>query len=382
MDRFLDENEQLKVKSDSILSQLAQINTQKFEKDFNQIKSQSNMVLQNSNILSPGILELKPNLDQLPERLNSIPLHSLLLNKIKNVDIDKQIPRLHTKSVYKIISYENNTKYITCSADKTIIIRNCEDNTIIRTFTNHKKAVRDIFLLSNGRLASASEDNTIKIWNLTNGNCEQRLIGHSDWVYCLLELPNSIILSGSKDSSIGLWDISQQNQKKLQFYHNVKNDKQQQAYCMKLISTNELAVSSHKDINIYSFDNITNKSFHVIKTLKGHTDWVLDFKIMDHNKDLLISCSIDKDCRLWSILQENCLKVFRLHSDKIWSIQILSEKIFVSASTEIIFWNIDNAGVIRFIKPDKLGKKITSLIKNDENELIFAYPDSIGVIKI
>ena len=135
------------------------------------------------------------------------------------------MPRLHTGGIYKIISYDSNTKYITCSYDKTVMVRNSEDNTVIKTLTDHKEAVRDILLLSDGRLASCSADKTIKIWNLTNGNCEQTLIGHSNRVFCLLELPNSILLSSSHDSSIGLWDISQKYQNELQFYHQIKNDK-------------------------------------------------------------------------------------------------------------------------------------------------------------
>ena len=318
-----------------------------------------------------------PNLDQLPEEINSI----ISVDKIKESKIGERIPRLHIGIIHKLICYDNNTKYITCSHDTAIIIRNCEDNKIIRTLTDHKEAVWDILLLSDGRLASSSTDKTIKIWDLNSGNCEQTLIGHYDWVYCLLELPNSILLSGSHDLSIGVWDISQKDENELQFYHQVKNDKQSYAYCMKLVSKNELAVSSHKDINIYYFDE---KSFNVIKTLKGHTDWVMDIKVMDNSKDLLVSCSHDKDCRLWSISQGNCLRVFKGHGDQIWSMEILSEKIFVSASTEIIFWDIDNTEFIRSIKPDdQLGGMIYSLIKNDRHELIFAgQHDFIGLIKI
>ena len=66
-----------------------------------------------------------------------------------------------------------------------------------------------------------------------------------------------------------------------------------------------------------------------------------------------------------------------------YTIQILSEKIFVSASKEIIFWNIDNAEPIELIKPDKSNKYIFSLIKNDINELVFAGQHHfIGLIKI
>ena len=53
-------------------------------------------------------------------------------------------------------------------------------------------------------------------------------------------------------------------------------------------------LSSAKHINIYSFDNITN----VINTLKGHTNWVNALKLMINSKNLLVSCSDDKDCRL------------------------------------------------------------------------------------
>ena len=55
---------------------------------------------------------------------------------------------------------------------------------------------------------------------------------------------------------------------------------------------------------------------------------------MNNSKDLLLSCSYDKDCRLWSISHENCLKIFKGHSSLICLMQILSEKVFVSTSAE------------------------------------------------
>ena len=152
---------------------------------------------------------------------------------------------------------------------------------------------------------------------------------------------------------------------------------------MILIDSNEIAVSSLIDINIYSFDNVTKKFFNVIKTLKGHNNWIYDIKLMKNSKDLLVSCSYDRDCRLWSISQGNCLRVFVGHSNWIWSIEILSEKIFVSTSAEIIFWNIDSTEAINSIKPDKSVDVITSLLKNDRNELVIAgQHDFIGFIKI
>ena len=352
-------------------------------------KAQLDTILQKNFILSQENSAFKSQLDQFPEQINSMISNSLI-KRIKKVEINKKMPRLHIEDINKIISYGNNTKYITCSDDKTIIIRNCEDNAIINTLIDHKEAVNDILLLSDGRLASSSEDNTIKIWNVTNGNCEQTLIGHSYAVCCLLELPNSILISGSADSSIGIWEISQNDKKEIEFYHQVQNELQKQVNCMALISVIELAVSSDNNINIYSFENVNNNtSFNIIKILKGHNDWVSDMKLMKNSNDLLISCSADKDCRLWSISKENCLNTFKGHSDRILSMQIISDTIFVSAGAEIIFWNIESAEAINSIKPDGSikwilsGQKITCLIKNDRNELVFAGGHNfIGLIKI
>ena len=165
-----------------------------------EVKAQSLQLMQQNS--------LQLNLPDIPEEINSIDLHSKLIEKIKKPEINKKIPILHSNIIYKIISYDNNTKYITCSKDKFIIIRNCDDNKIVKTLVGHSEPVRDILLLSGERLASSSQDNTIKIWNLNDGQCYNTFIGHSDSVYCLLQLPNSKLLSGSQDSSIGIWDIS------------------------------------------------------------------------------------------------------------------------------------------------------------------------------
>ena len=151
---------------------------------------------------------------------------------------------------------------------------------------------------------------------------------------------------------------------------------------MTLISVNELAISSKNDMNIYSFD-VTEKSFNVIKTLKGHTEWINAIKLMKRRNNFLLSCSDDKYCRLWNISRENCLKIFKGHSDGVNSVHILSDKIFVSASSEIIFWDIENIEIIKVIQPDQSGNQIISLIKKGKNRLICADAhDFIGLIKI
>ena len=132
LDKILDENKQSMVKADHFLNELAQINPKTIE-----------TVQTNIQILSQENLTLQSKLNQLRKQINSITLNSLL---VKKVEIDKKIPKFHSDAINKIISYKN--KFITCSRDKTIIIRKCKDNKVIRTLTDHEAPVRDIILLS------------------------------------------------------------------------------------------------------------------------------------------------------------------------------------------------------------------------------------------
>ena len=49
------------------------------------------------------------------------------------------------------------------------------------------------------------------------------------------------------------------------------------------------------------------------------------------------------------ISTNDCLKKFKGHSDMITSIIVLSDKIFVSASREVKFWNIDKDKCVKSV---------------------------------
>ena len=100
---------------------------------------------------------------------------------------------------------------------------------------------------------------------------------------------------------------------------------------------------------------------------------------MKNHKDLLVSCSDDKDCRLWSISRSSCLKKFKGHSYKIWSILILSDKQFVSVSKEIKFWSIDEDENIKTITCDNI---ISCLTKVEDEIIISGGINYIGTIKM
>ena len=62
---------------------------------------------------------------KLKEQKQYAKLDEILLQKLQTgiiSSINKNIPILHNSIIYKIINYGINTKYITCSADKRIIV--------------------------------------------------------------------------------------------------------------------------------------------------------------------------------------------------------------------------------------------------------------------
>ena len=287
-------------------------------------------------------------------------LNDLLIKRLKNIRPIQKFALHHTKSVYKILCYDDNTKYITCSTDTNIIIRNALDNRIINTLKGHSNKIRYIHLLKDGRLASCSDDTMVIIWNLEKGISEQILMGHSAFVTCLLELPDSKLITGSFDQSIRLWEIKSRSDRLCQHFNVIQNDKQKIIMNMCTTNTNEFAISSQQFINIYHY-NDKKHDLVLINVLKGHNDIVLDMKPMLNQKEFLISSSTDKECRLWSLISGECLRKFIGHVDVVVSLLVLSDKIFASSSTDIRFWHIDKNESFRIVNTDELNKCIYSM---------------------
>ena len=55
-----------------------------------------------------------------------------LIDRLKNMKIEKDSPRIHSATVWKIMNNNDNTKYITCSDDNTIIVRNIQTNEAVQ----------------------------------------------------------------------------------------------------------------------------------------------------------------------------------------------------------------------------------------------------------
>ena len=90
-------------------------------------------VLKESKAFQRGLVD---NLRQSMESFCQFDNNLIFFRKIKNASFEKDVfPRLHTNVISKLLSYDNNTKLITCSNDRNIIIRNKHNNQSIRTLS-------------------------------------------------------------------------------------------------------------------------------------------------------------------------------------------------------------------------------------------------------
>ena len=94
--------------------------------------------------------------------------------------------RGHTDYV-RCVAKLTDTSFVSGSSDRTLILWNTEDGSVIRTFQGHTSDVRCVAKLTDTTFVSGSGDKTLKLWNT-----EERLF----WFYLLrdrLPLPEHLV---------------------------------------------------------------------------------------------------------------------------------------------------------------------------------------------
>jgi len=281
---------------------------------------------------------------------------------INTIALEKECNTGHLDTVTKLVFIENGSKYVTCSKDATMNIFTTHNNEYVRTLHGHTGFVYDMIMLSNGYLCSCSVDKSIKLWNVTEGKCIKTLNGHTDQVTALCEAPNSILISGSNDKTVRLWDLNNNNTPS----KIVQNSNQLEVafHALHLIDDNLFAVGSHNDINIYKITQSVDVLFQ--KKLSGHTDFVYSMETIK-SKEILISGSLDKTCKAWNINTGECIKTFIGHTDRVWSLTVLSENVFISSSKEVNIWDFKSDRPIKTLNQND--KWICHLAVNQDSKL-------------
>lgn len=162
----------------------------------------------------------------------------------------------------KYLASGNSGKYLDRHQDKTVKIWSLPDGELVKTLRGHNGKVNSIDISQDGKfLVFGCEDATVRIWSLPEGNLLKVLKGHDQKKRYLSSSPigevesvsispdGRFLASGSRDKTIRLWSLPEGK---------------------------------------------------LLKTLKGHTNWVNTVKFSPDGK-FLASGSIDMTIKLWTL---------------------------------------------------------------------------------
>ena len=266
-------------------------------------------------------------------KYNQLPVSKYNYNELKNIqtmDTDK-------RKVTRVALLAEEKHIACCDTEKTVTIWDYTTGQVVQTLSGFTDKLYAIIALRDGSLVSADGGKKIKIWNPIKGTCEQELTGHTLDVTCLMELPYMSLISGSLDKSLRIWDLKNKEKPLLSTFTDFK---QNTVHALTIVRHNLLAVSSAKDINLITFDELT-----INKTLSGHTGLVKDLSVVDKGDDkrLLLSCGDDKKIRIWDLDQFTTLHTLSGHKGNVARVFMFNAEILVSSGedTDVRFWDIN-----------------------------------------
>lgn len=260
----------------------------------------------------------------------------------------------------------------------------------------HRTDVRSLALSSDDRMLSSASNGSLKIWNVRTQMCLRTLeCGYS---LCSAFLPgDKIVVVGTRDGELQVFDIAssslletiqahQDSITSLQVHPDGKSmvtgsaDKNAKFWefrvvqeevlgtrrttpKLKLVHTRTLKVADHilsvrfspdSRLLACSFHDNTVKVFFVdslkmFLNLYGHKLPVLNMDISYDNK-LIITCSSDKNVRIWGLDFGDCHKAFFAHQDSIMAVAFMPNN---NEGNGHHFFSASKDGVIKYWDGDK-----------------------------
>ena len=195
-----------------------------------------------------------------------------------------------------------------------------------------------LYIEEKGLLVSAGNYNDVKIWSVSNNKCLQTLKGHESFVRQLIYLKDTEqLLSGSWDSTIRVWSLSNETfgycMHILEGHTDFVND-------IVHIHDQQKVVTASRD-NTLKIWSVDDAAYTCLYTLEGHTASVNC--VIDIGNDKIVSASKDTKLKLWSLASGECLQTLQGHSESIWSMIYLPDKMQIvtgSKDCSIKIWSL------------------------------------------
>jgi WD40 repeat protein len=291
----------------------------------------------------------------------------------------------HRAHVWNLKIFDNHTKLISSSWDKTIKVWDLGTAACIRTIPisvlSGMSDVQNILCLEqisskNSNLwATAGNDGVIRVIDIERGVCLQEIDGQGAYIMCLGVLQEKYIVAGTWAAKVQVFDLnSGQLLKSLRGHKN-------SVRCLYLTKNEKIVSGSHdKCIKIWDMKTGAN-----LKTLKGHQSYVMALSVREcHDEeklgiDTIVSASTDKTARIWKWMNGDlkCVNVLRGHTGQIYCLQFdPSSRLIVTGGgdSEVRVWHEDTGACLHVLKHNgivsslKFSKKI--LVSGSQDQLV------------
>jgi hypothetical protein len=203
----------------------------------------------------------------------------------------------HTGYVYALAVGPDGTVY-SGGHDKMVRAWSGTDGTLLRTLEGHTVPVRSLAVGADGTVYSDGHDSSIRVWSGIDGSSLRVLEGHPGAIlFALAIAADGTLFSGATDTTIRVWSEGEH-----------------------------------------------------VRTLIGHTGWVMALAIGTHDK--LYSGSYDTTVRVWSIADGTPLSTLKGHTGYVRSLAVgLDGTVYSgSADTRIRAWSGEDGTLLRTLQ--------------------------------
>lgn len=193
----------------------------------------------------------------------------------------------HSKARVKCVSvHKTDPLGLVCIYNGTFEVWNMETRSVLKTGSIGEIPIRaGAFIEEAGVLAIGSDDGLIRVYSTDTLEPKQKVQAHADFIRKILvhpELPYA--LTCSDDATVKLWDHS--------------------------------------------------REFAHVRTLEGHTHFVMDASFSPRDPRLLITCSLDHTLRIWNLETGTGVRTLEGHKKGVNCVAYITDQYAVSGSDD------------------------------------------------